>query len=365
MSGLKRQTLVRSHYPCDLYSGEDLSAQIHMLLKRLNPLKCKVVLLHDSSCTPFLIERISRFIMSSDYELIDVDAQNLSDGSIASFEGFKALVELLEENSCTADDIVVAVGSSEVLSVSNYTVRTYRKGIGYVAYPLDVKAAFDVGVSPCALEVAGSSCLTSEPMSDQVIMDWSYLDQDVSSHPDILARLFMGSLAAGDDLYRWLYEFSDKLNDAGNNAMSEDQSQRTLLWRTAFLMGLHEFAPVHNIDWGREVFNAFSSILEGEDEMVVIYETILFSLRLAVAHDKCELEFLREVEGFIQKLGYKSSVQVGLGPDDLYKAMRKSFFSSHNRMLLQVAVKVGVVHPILIKDEILRAHCSAWTKIHN
>ncbi len=361
MNGIKRQTLVRPNYPCDLYSGEDLSSQIAKLLKRLNPLRCKVVLLHDDSCDGYLLERMSRFIVDADYSLIDVPASDLGD-EILSLSAFGKLVDTLEESHCTADDIIVAVGSSDTLSLANYTVRTFRKGIGYVAYPLDVLAAYTVAVAPEALYVRDAQCLTSEPCSDQVVLDWSYLDQGRPNHPYLASLLFKGSLASGDDLYRWLYEFADKLT--ADEHPDSDEYDSYLLWRNALLMGLHEFASSKNIGWGDQIQSAFENTLEGADAQTIISETIAFATRLAVAHEKADMAFIQELDSFMDKLKFESYTGSALSGEQLYEAMRKSFFASHNRMLLQVPVSVGVVQPILIKDEILKAHCNAWVKSH-
>ena len=361
MNGVKRQTLVRPNYPCDLYSGEDLSSHIAQLLKRLNPLKCKVILVHDETCDTYLFERLSRFIVDADYTLIDVEPSKLGN-SMLSISAFSNLVELLEENHCTADDIIVAVGGSDLLSLANYTVRTFRKGIGYVAYPLDCIAAYSVSVAPASLYVGDQQCLSSEPCSDQVLLDWSYLDQDRANHTYLLSLLFKGSLAAGDDLYRWLYEFAEQLTE--DVKPDSDEYDTVRLWRNALLMGLHEFASVKNIGWGEQIHSAFEGMLDGADAQTITYETVAFATRLAAAHEKADVAFIQELDGFMDKLGFKKYTGALFSGDELHDAMRKSFFASHNRMLLQVPVSVGVVQPILVQDEILKAHCNAWVKSH-
>ncbi len=361
MDGIKRQTLVRSNYPCDLYSAEDLCAHIASLLKRLNPLRCKVVLLYDELCDEYLKERLSRSVIDADYKLIEINTSHLAPKTL-SISSFQKFVEKLEENQCTADDIILAVGSSDTLSLANYVVRTFRKGIGYIAYPLDCIAAYSVAVSPEPLYVGDEQCLTAEPCCDQVMLDWTYLDQDNQNHPYLLSLLFKGSLAAGDDLYRWLYEFAEPLTTQDESDLEDKAS--LLLWRNALLMGLHELASSKNILWADQIQSAFSDMLTSALPETIMYETVSFATRLAAAHGKADISFIQELDGFMKKLGYVPYKSVSFTGEELYDAMRTCFFASHNRMLLQVATSVGVIQPILIKDDILKAHCDAWIKAH-
>ncbi len=354
MQGIKRQTLVRPNYPCDIYSGEDLSSHIAALLKRLNPLRCKVVLMYDESCDSYLYERLSRSIIDADYTLVELPASQLPE-DVLTIEALLPVFEVLQDNDINADDIILAVGSQDLLSLANYTIRIYRYGVGYVAYPLDALAAYAVGVMPLLLKIQGNPCMTSDPRSDQIWLDWSYLDNDIENRQYLLSLLFKGSLAAGDELYRWLYEFADQLSSPDSE---------TKLWRTALHMGLHELASLKNIDWGAQITSTFKQMLPDAERHAVIYETILFSIRLAIAHDKSNIEFLHELEGFIKKLNYTPTFSVTFSADELYSVMKDNFFEQNNRMLLQVPVSVGVVQPILIQDEILRAHCTAWVKSH-
>ncbi len=357
MLGVKRQTLVRENYPCDLYSGEDLSSNIGVLLKRLSPLRCKVVVLHDDRCDSFLLNRISQIIIDSDNTLIDIQASDLS-SDILSISAFENLVSLLEQNHITADDVVISVGSSSVLSLANYIAKTYKKGIGFIAYPLDMYAAYSAAVDPEYLCLSNSPCLSCEPCSDQVLLDWTYLDQP-DNRPFILSLLFKGSLAAGDDLYRWLYEFSDKLS-----SQEGEDSQTKLLWRNALLMGLHELCGSKNLRWAYQIQNAFADVLEEASDQTIIYETISFATKLAVAHNKSSIDFVREVDDVMGKLGFISYITSDITAEELHQAMRKSFFASRNRMLFDDVVNVGVVQPVLVDDEILKSHCAAWVRTH-
>ena len=361
MNGIKRQTLVRPNYPCDLYSGEDLSSHVATILRRLNPLRCKIVLLYDECCDEYLLSRLSRFIIDADYDLIELPISQVHEDAL-SISAFESLVNFLEDKRCTADDIILSVGSSETVSLANYTVRTFRNGIGLVAYPLDSIAAYSISVAPEALYVASQPCLTSEPCSDQILLDWSYLDQDIINQPYLLALLFKGSLIAGDDLYRWLYDFADRLVDKVD--LVSDEAESHLLWRNALLMGLHEFASTKNLGWANQIQSAFEDMLDGADMQTIVYETISFAMRLAAAHQKADVSFIQELDECMQRLGFEKFSGVSMTSEELYDAMRKSFFLTNNRMLLQVPSSVGVVQPILIKDDILKAHCTAWVKSH-
>lgn len=358
MSRLNRQTLVRSNYPCDLYTSDSMTSHIKTVLKRLNPLRCKVVVLWDTTCSDELKQKITRTIIDADYRLVEVEVEDLGFKPL-SMEAFMAFVGVLEQNACTADDIVVAVGDVGVLSLANYTVRTYKAGIGFVAYPTSLKAAYAISVSPRLLDVGQTPCLSAEPCSDQVLLDWSILDEDVDGRLPLLSFLFKGSLVAGDEYYRWLYEFASKLTDHNDDDEATDK-----LWRNALVYGLHDFASIRNIDWGFELYEAFDRLLNGADEQTVVYETIAFALRLAAGHNKSSIEFIHEVDGCMKRLDYRPCTQVAFDAETLHQTIRESFFTHHNRMLMQVPVAVGIVQPILIDDEILQAHCAAWVKIH-
>ena len=355
MEGIKRQTLLRSSYPCDLYFGEDLSSHVAALLKRFNPLRCKVVLMYDDSCDSYLHEKLSRSIIDADYTLVELPTSLLPE-DVASINALVSVLDVLMDNEINADDIILAVGSRELLSLVNYTISFYRSDVGFVAYPLDILAAYTVGIAPLLLKIQGYPCMTSDPRSHQIWHDWSYLDKDVENRQYLLSILFKGSIAAGDELYRWLYEFADRL--CSSNSETE-------LWRTALPMGLHELASSKNKDWAEQIIDTFKQMLPDAERQAVIYETVLFSIRLAIAHGKSSIEFLHELEEYIKKLNYTSSFSVTFSGEELYDAMKENLFKEHNRLLIQVPVSVGVVQPVLIQDEILRSHCNAWVKTHS
>lgn len=305
-----------------------------------------------------LVERICHQLSDAGYR---PTLQRLSSNNdIRSFESIALLFDMLQEAAVTSDDVLLAVGNSNVLSASSFAAGLWCGGVTCTFVPTDVASAIEPVATPLGINTSNdtASRIQNNGYPRLCVIDLDELSFELPSA--LLARAYMVStaMATGDvqlgglgsraqaieqfDVEATGDQILDTLRFRGRLACSNAVATRqSLHYGTSFAQALHRLTP--EIDYG-----------------LCLSEGLRFSSRLAAGLvENFDIELIYAQDAVLDRLGL-GEVALFVKPADLQSALQDVCFERSNRFMLPVPHDMGKVRLASIPQEVLTEHLEAW-----
>ena len=328
--GVVRKSVSLPGGGCDVRVG---AGALHDMGKELRSLvgrpRVAVGIVRESTPTD-LVEEIERQVADGRFAL---ELRTLPDGPLADVEHAAWLLGVLDDCSATADDLLVAVGDVEVVSLASQVSGMWCAGMPLAVVPTDALACMEGVVTPRALDTASGSVgmIGTSAHASIAFCDTSACDMFAGEQFD-LALALAASTAVADN--------SDAFGRLGSRAAALlDHGPQTLAEQIA------------------DVLNCRGSLVNSSS--LAVRQGMRFASRLAVGLGKADIDLVFAQDALLDDLGL-GEIACELEPDDLVDALRSVCLRRTNRFLLPLPLAFGRVRLASVDDGLLAEHAAAW-----
>ena len=272
-----------------------------------------------------------------------------------------ALDALLAEERITADDLVVAVGGEETLSVASFACSSWCGGTSLAEVPLDAASAITAGVTPRALDLPGLPRMIGQDGSARFsLVDLSLFDLDPAGEPARLALALAAATAMCDcnKAFERLWDRSEDLA-AGDVVAFLDQLLDSVKSRGKVISST-AVSTRQSIAYGAEFARALTEVTGGVvPASAALADGMRFAARMAVAEGHLSVDDMFTQDELLERLGL-GTTEVAVDADALASALREERYRRTNRFMLAIPRTLGRVRPTIVTDELLAEHTLAW-----
>lgn len=282
-------------------------------------------------------------------------------GGACDLARVQALDGLLAEERITSDDLVVAVGGYETLSVASFACSSWCGGTSLAEVPLDAASAIVAGATPRALDLPGLPRMVTQDGSARFsIVDIGLFDLDPAGEPARLSFALMAQTATCDSnkAFERLWDATDDLV-AGDVAATLTQLLDTVKSRGRVVSST-AVSTRQSIAYAMDLARPLRDLLGPEvPDSTLIADGMRFAARLSAAQDQLSIDDMFTQDELLERLGL-GTVEAPVDPDALLAAMREERYRRTNRFMLALPRSLGRVRLSMVPDDLLAEHVAAW-----
>ncbi|MBP3893105.1 MAG: 3-dehydroquinate synthase [Atopobiaceae bacterium] len=272
-----------------------------------------------------------------------------------------SLLTELEATGVTADDLMVAVGGVDVLSVASYVCAQWCNSMPLVMVPTSCAALLEAPVTPRGIDVGGrEQVLSLRPAAKHVLFDFGVaLDED-DREDALMARVLMVVTAMCDSeaAFSRLWDHADKICSFDHEVLC-DQLQDTVKLRGKTISST-AIALRQSLSYGTSFARALQRLVGDElPASTARAEALRFQARLAAGEGMFEVDDVLAQDELLDMLELPL-LHATVDPAELIEAVRNERFARSNRFLLGLPRKLGRVRLAAVSDELIAEHVAAW-----
>ncbi len=342
---------------CDTRVGagslHDMGREMRMLVGRPR----LAVLVRRESLGEALLEELRRQVADGGFRLAEVV---LGEGGVCDVDSLTGLLSELDCAGATADDVLVAAGDVEVVSLAAHASGLWCAGMPLCVVPTDALACVEGIVTPRALDMPSGSrgMVCARAHAELALCDLAACDMFAGEqYADALAICVSAAICDNSDAFGRLASRVDALLAHDACALSE-QIMDTALCRGS-LIDSNSLAVRQGVEYGRVFTRAMGRLVEGVPDSVLMAEGMRFASRVAVTTGNGDIDLVRAQDALLDDLGL-GEVACDIEPGELLAALRATCFERSNRFLLPLPLDFGRVRLTAVDDGMLSEHVVAW-----
>ncbi len=321
-------------------------------------------LAHEPAAPAEMVETLRRGLTDQGFLVHKIELE--AGEKARSVEAAAKVQAALAEVDITADDLVVAVGDVDSLSVMAFVCPTWCAGVPLVEVPLSLTAAVVAGATPRALSVAGHEAMVGlDAQTRFEICDLDVLCRDANPAEDaLLAYAFMVATAMSDceKAVSKLWDRADDIVSGDANALAEQLSE-TIKSRGK-VVASSSLAIRQSIAYGQVFASALRGLVPADvPASAILAESLRFSARLSVGLEDLSVDDMFTQDELLDKFGL-GYVEAQVNAAELIDAIKAECFKRTNRLMLPLPRALGRVRLAAVDDELLREHVGAWCEVH-
>lgn len=312
----------------------------------------------DPAAPADLVEHLRRDLTSTGYEPHLVELPEA-----VSCHDLTALAQLLAQlgrAGITADDLVVAAGGYDALSLASAACTAWCGGVTLVGVPLDLHALVEAPLTPRPFDVGGKERMASlRPSFRHLVCDPVWMDLDQGEEPARLARALMAATAVAESqkAFEALFDRASSVA-AGDGDDLMDQAMDTLKGRGR-LVSSTVLAQRQALAYGQDVANALARLAPGVAPSTLLAGALRFAARLSAGQGKLKVDDVLAQDELLDRLDLPD-VTGAFDPDEVIAALKAERFLRTNRFMVEAPESFGRVRLMSVDDELLREHVGAW-----
>ena len=272
-----------------------------------------------------------------------------------------SLDERLAESGITSDDLVVAVGGLETLSLASFACASWCGGVSLAEVPLDLPSAIVAGATPRSLDLPGLPRMVGQPGSTRFsLIDTSLFDCDPAGEEvrHAFALMVATAMCDSDKAFGRLWDAADDLV-SGDAEVLVTQLLDTMKSRGRVVSST-SLATRQSIEYGTSFAAALRSLVgPAVPASALLADGLRFAARLGVATDALTVDDMLTQDELLERLGV-GTTEVAVDPDELVSALRSERYQRTNRFMLGLPRAVGRVRLAVVTGELLAEHAAAW-----
>lgn len=322
-----------------------------------------LLLAHAPEVDEALVESLRRDLTCEGFFVMLADLP--SDADPCSMGSVEALWQALALAGITSDDLVVAVGSVDPLSVASFACASWCGGTQLAMIPTDLASALVAGTTPLPLELPGVERLVMQESHVRFLFcDLGLMDLDGDSESVLYARALMVAIAISDSdkTFGRLWDRADDIA-SGDLSVLETQVADTLKSRGRTVSSTSA-ATRQSAEYGQSFVWALRGLVrEDVPRSTLLAEGMRFSARLAAGADSLSVDDVLAQDEVLERLGL-GYVACEVSPDDLVAALKAECFRRSRRFMICMPKALGRVRLSAVEDDLLSEHAGAWCAAH-
>ena len=283
---------------------------------------------------------------------------------LRTFDAAARLAHALREIGATADDLCVAVGDADLISVASYVCGAWCQGMSVVAVPLDELGLLEGALVPRALDVDGAQgMLFVRPCVKHVVIDYGRVLGGLDDESSRRARVLMAgtSLASSEKEFSTLWDRAEQIM-ADDGATLCAQLMDTAKARGK-LAASSAAAVRASLGYGRSFANACQVLMPNAPYSGLLAEGMRFCARISVAQGKLPLDDMLAIDELLDALGI-TPIECDVNQEELVEAFRRERLLRSRRLMLEIPLAIGRIRLSTVEDGMLREHLGAWCVVH-
>lgn len=344
---------------CDLRVGCGALDVLGSVLKVSTGKSRGCLLVTDGGVGAELAERVRRLLTDAGFVVTSFSFEGERD--LCRLPAVEVLASALADGHITADDLVCAVGGTEVLSLCSFVCASWCTGTPLVHIPTDLTAAIEASTTPMGLEVNGvPDMLSARGGAKYQICDLDIMDVDPQCESSLMARALMATAALCDSepAVSRLWDRAE-LIASGDVETLKEQLADTAKSR-GHIVASTSIATRQTIDYGKTFMRCTYRLTEGSvPQGQLLAEAVRFQSRIAAATEILPVDDVLTSDELLDLLGLEV-VSCDVDSDALVKALKEERFLRSSRFILCLPRGVGRVRPASVEDEVLAEHAAAW-----
>ena len=270
------------------------------------------------------------------------------------------LMDELAQAHVTADDLMVAVGDTDVLSLASYVCAQWCGSMPLAMVPTGLTALLEAPITPRGIDVGDSEQLLKLRPS----VKHSFFDMDIAlseglTEDVLMARVLMVATAMCDSetAFSHLWDRAEGIC-ANDGAILCEQLQDTLKSRGKIVSST-ALALRQSLTYGESFAAALMRIVPDVAPSVARAEALRFQARLSAGEGQLEVDDVLAQDEILDQLEIPY-LQADIDPQELIAAVRSVRLERSNRFLLELPRKLGRVRLASVSDELIGEHVAAW-----
>lgn len=352
-----RQTVPLQGTSCDMRVGEGALDQLSGELRLLVGAPKRAALVACEGTSEDLLEECRRQLSDAGFAVSDITCE-LGRSVASALPIFSAL----DAASITADDVIVAVGNSDTLSLMSFVTSSWCAGVTFVVVCTDLLACAQAVTTPLSLDVpAGHELMVNlRSWARMAFCDLRYVSLERNDALEEAFALFVATAVCdNNDGFDKLVARAADLVALDVDALVE-QTVETARIRGRITTST-ALAVRQAISYGQVFVEGMRELFDGVPNGILLAEGMRVLARLATSSEDSDgtPDFVFTQDALLSKLGL-GEVAVDVEPAELIDAMREVCFRRSNRFLLPLPLRVGRVRLGSVAEPVLNQHLAAW-----
>ena len=342
---------------CDARFGFGVLDELESMLRSVSGRPHRAALLAPSSFDEGLVERVRRELTSAGFEVARIELEAV--GGVRSMNTAAQLARHLDDAGISVDDIVCAVGSTDLLSLAAFVCQSWCGGTPLVSVAGDLSTLVEAVATPRGLDVSRhEQMVTVSPWCRHIVCDFDLVSLDPSQEDVMLTRSFMVQAAMLDSVEGFTKLWDRSLEIAGGDLFAlSDQLAETLKarGRTSSSTSL---ALRQSLRYGNELARALARLTKAP-RSILLAEGLRFAARLSAGMERFEVDDVMAQDELLERLGI-GYLEEDLDAEQLVRTFRDECFVRSSRLQVALPEKLGRVRLANVTDELLEAHLGGF-----
>ena len=302
-------------------------------------------------------EEIRRQLADGGFRLIEHGVE--SGPSCRDLAHAATLAALLGDAGITADDIIVASGGVDALSLAVHVASAWCGGTPLVQVPTDALACVLAPTTPLGLTEGGiDEAWVSRGHARMAFVDPNRFEAFGTEESDMALAIAAASAIA--DNQNGCDRLKNRLEDIAAGSSEALLEQLVDCAKTRSRMANSSSVAVRQgLGYGRMTAAALAHLLDGADPSVLLAEAMRIEARLAYGIEAADADFVFEQDELLDALGLPV-LACELDAAELAEAMRDECLRRSNRFLLPLPLGKGKIRLSSVPDEVLAEHLEAY-----
>jgi 3-dehydroquinate synthetase len=348
---------------CDVRVGAGLVGSCGHVLRTAvgKPRACALMSTDESD--PDLVERLRRQLTDAGFFVHPVELPRGSEARTLASAG--RTLEALGREGITSDDLVLATGDVDALSLAANVCCVWCGGVPLAAVPVDLDAMVEAAVTPRGLSVGDSDeMVTAGAFVRYMLCDPEVMDLAADGEKARLARALMvaTAVAENENAFSRLWDRAEEII-AGDVELLLEQAVDTLKSR-GHLVSSTALAVRQSIDYGQTFARAMARLVPGAERSTLLAEGLRFAARLSAGVGGLPVDDVLAQDELLDALGI-GTLECVVDHGAMISALKEERFTRTNRFLLAVPQVIGRVRLTSFEDALLDEHARAWCAAHH
>lgn len=355
---VSRQSLPSPGGQCNVRMGKGAIDGLGREAKALAGKPRLALLLLAGDVRPKLAKKIRRQLADGEFLVAEAEVEPGAPCREFSYAG--KLLKRMAKAGITSDDVIVAVGDTDVLSLAAFVAGMWCGGTPLVMVPTDLLGCVEAPLTPRPLDVKGlSDAVRVKASPKTVICDTAEFDATAGEAVrSVLALCVATAMADNQNALNRLIGRADSLA-AGDADDMRTQVFDTMKSRARMAMS-SAVAVRQGLGYGSELAAVMARLVPGAAPSALLAEGMRFASRLAISlEESLDIDMVFAQDALLDRLGLHE-VPCDLDPSQVAEGLREDRFSHSNRFLLTVPLGVGKVRLSSVPDDVLIDHLTAF-----
>lgn len=344
---------------CDMRIGTGVVEEASAVLKGAVGKPRAALMVCEDGVSAFLVERVRRQLTDAGFA---VEQAVCPHGAPArTVEALGKLFASLGERKITADDLVLAIGGTDALSMASAACAQWCGGVPLVMVPTNMAALIEAPITPRGLDVGTrEGVISCRPSVKHVLFDADHALIDKVDEDVMMARVLM-VITAMCDSEPSVSRLWDRTEDicAMDREVICQQLQDTVKLRGKIVSST-ALALRQSLAYGEAFARALRRLVGPTlKASTARAEALRFQARLSAGEGQFAVDDVLAQDELLDRLELPV-LSAHVDPDELVATVREERFMRSNRFLLGLPRKLGRVRLSAVDDELIREHVAAW-----